>query len=77
MRILVFLSFLASFVFALGNGQTYILSVPNSEAKELSVNGKKQAWIKHPSKEGYKFAIISAKYQQKEPLKSLKWDQKR
>ena len=49
---------------SIGNGQIYILNLPQEKAKNLSQDGKKLRWIDNPNQKGYKFAIISAKYAQ-------------
>ena len=46
----------------IGNGEAFVLISPNQKAKKLVIAGKERSWINHPSKAGYKFAIISAKY---------------
>ena len=45
----------------IGNGEAFVLISPNQKAKKLVIAGKERSWINHPSKAGYKFAIISAK----------------
>lgn len=59
----LFLLFIAQ-ADSIGNGQIYILNLPQEKAKNLSQDGKKLRWIDNPNQKGYKFAIISAKYAQ-------------
>lgn len=61
---------------SIGNGQIYILNLPEEKAKNLSQDGKKLRWIDNPNQKGYKFAIISAKYAQKNKITIQNGDEK-
>lgn len=60
----------------IGNGEAFVLVLPDKSAKKLVIAGKERSWIKHPSKAGYKFAIISAKYAQNGEIIAQNGDEK-
>lgn len=60
----------------IGNGEAFVLILPDNKAKKLVIAGKERSWISHPSKAGYKFAIISAKYASSGQIEVLNGDEK-